>query len=1021
MSTAQGELFVIGVDVGGTNTDAVCLQGSHVVASSKVPTTENVTDGLKQALSNVITESRQSLGRDVPVSRINIGTTHFVNAVIQRKGLTPVSVMRLCGTSSRLMEPFIDFPLDLKQIVCASIHMVSGGYQYNGEEITPLDEDEIIGCIQTIRANGINNVVVCGIFSPVNPAQELKVAELFSAHHPSASVTLSHQVGQLSLLERENASVLNECLKPLCARTVATFAHTLAELGLNCPFFLTQNDGTVISSDQALKFPVHTFSSGPTNSMRGAAKLSGVGDGIVVDIGGTSSDVGFLQGGFPKEASTKVKVGGVNTNFQMPDVVCKGLGGGSLVRFSEADGQITSLTVGPDSVGYLLSKEAKIFGGQTLTASDIAVAAGMASFGDPAKVGGLPSDLVQKAVDEIHDMLEDLIDQVKLSAADVPVVIVGGGSILVDEKRGLKGTSKVIKPPHYQVANAIGAALSQVSGVWDTVVSLDRMTREEAVQEIKQQAKQIAVERGAQPDSVQITEVTIVPLAYITNNATRIKVKAVGDLTVKDPTVRAQASAGIASHEMVEDHKPISDSHTDKPEARTSQETTNLPAPPPSEPTLALPDHQVDPATGEWILSEFDVECIAIGAGILGCGGGGSPHLGLLIARKVLQEGKKIRVIAPERLGLTPELTGLVVPIAFMGAPGVFIEKLQAGFESTRAIECIQQVAQAAFGDRIPDNIDGVQVKRDNGVVYVDDFPKVGSGSTPPSPPAGCKVVALMSAEIGGTNAMEPLATAAMLDLPVVDCDGMGRAFPELQMIIHSIYGHPLCPSGLVDDKGRRAVTFSAESNKHLENHFRAVAADMGCQGALAIAPLSPEIVKKHTIHYSVSRACQLGRAVLQAKRDKSSPIEVILKHENGKLLITGKICDLSRVITGGFARGKLIVEGTGPEYNGQELEIEFQNENLVARRISKDHSEVVATTPDLISIVDADLGHPISTEELRYGLRVAVLVLASPPLLRSQRALSVVGPRAFGYDLEFTPRADMAEYVLNAPIPPLP
>ncbi|XP_022083172.1 uncharacterized protein LOC110975213 [Acanthaster planci] len=1002
MPTANGELFVIGVDVGGTNTDAVCLQGSRVVATSKVPTTENVTDGLREALCNVLSESRQILGQDVPVSRINIGTTHFVNAVIQRTDLTPVAVIRLCGTASHMMEPFIDFPLDLKQIVCASIHLVSGGYQYNGEEITPLDERELIGCIQDIRAKGISNVVVSGIFSPVNPAQELKVAELFAVHYPSAGVTLSHQVGQLSLLERENASVLNECLKPLCSRTVATFAQTLADLGLACPFFLTQNDGTVISSEQALKFPVHTFSSGPTNSMRGAASLSGVRDGIVIDIGGTSSDVGFLQGGFPKEASTKVKVGGVSTNFQMPDVVCKGLGGGSRIQFSLESGQITSLTIGPDSVGYLLNREAKIFGGQTLTTSDIAVAAGMASFGNPALVTDLPEDLVKKAVDKIHGTLEDVIDQVKLSATDVPVVIVGGGSIFVDEKRSLKGTSKVIKPPHYQVANAIGAALSQVSGLRDTVVSLDQMTREEALEEAKQQAKQAAIEHGAQPDSVQITEVTVTPLAYVTNNATRIKVKAVGDLSMREPiTVAAYDAPPVTS---AVGKAVVAAPRGDAP----GQATANIPAPVPS---AALPDPQVDPVTGEWILSAFDVECIAIGAGILGCGGGGDPHLGLLSALKMLREGKKIRIISPERLGSTPELTGLVAPVAFMGAPGIAIEKLKVGREFTQAVECIQQLVQAGYGDRVPDSIEGVPVKGDSGVVYIDDFPKVGSSSASLAPPAGSKVVALMSAEIGGTNGIEPLVVGAMLNLPVVDCDGMGRAFPELQMIAHSIYGHPLCPSVLVDDKGRRAVTFKAESNKHLEDHFRAVVAEMGCQGVLAIAPLSPDTVKKYTIHHSVSRACKLGRAVMQAK--KSSPIDVILEHENGICLITGKICDVARGITGGFTRGRLLVEGTG-QSTGQQLEVEFQNENLVARSVGKDHSKVLATTPDLIAIVDADLGHPISTEELRYGLRVAVLVLASPPLLRSQKALDVVGPRAFGYDLEFTP---VAEYVLHTPI----
>ncbi|XP_071787711.1 uncharacterized protein [Asterias amurensis] len=1007
-------MLVIGVDVGGTNTDAVCLRGIDVVASRKVPTTENVTSGLKQALAEILRDVEDSLGPDALISRVNIGTTHFVNAVIQRKGLTPVAVIRLCGTASLMMEPFIDFPEDLKQILCASTHLVNGGYQFNGEEITPLDEDELIGCIQTLRANGINNVVVSGIFSSVNPAQEIRVGELLHAHHPSVSVTLSHTVGHLSILERENASVLNECLKTLCARTVTTFASTLEELGLTCPIYLTQNDGTILSWEQALRYPTLSFSSGPTNSMRGAARLSGIENGIVVDIGGTSSDAGYLQGGFPKEASTKVKVGGVNTNFQMPDIICEGLGGGSCIRYKEEKGQIISLTIGPDSVGYLLNKESRVFGGATLTSSDIAVAAGLTSFGDPGQVADLPDDLINKAVDRIHEILEDLIDQVKLSPDDVPVIIVGGGSVLVDEKRQIKGVSRIIKPPHYQVANAVGAALSQVSGVRDTVVSLDQTTREAALEEAKQQAKLVAVEHGAQPDSVKITQVTVTPLAYLPGSAVRIKVKAVGDLMTgieSSGKMTDTASLVNASESLKKILDTNSKAATPK-DATIKQASSVVPSPSPA-PSSKLPEPNVDPITGEWLLSEYDVECIAIGAGILGCGGGGSPNLGRLNALKILKEGKKIRVIAPTRIGSTPALTGLVSPVGFMGAPGIMIEKLERGTEYTDAVECQRQVLQAGYMDQIPDKIDGVEVKRDNGVVYVDDYP-IETASAGSRPTAVSNVVAVMSCEIGGTNAMVPFMVAAKLDLPVVDCDGMGRAFPELQMFAPAIFNHPLYPCVLTDEKRRRAVTFRAETSKDLENHFRRVVGEMGCQGALALSPLSRDAVLSHTVLHSVSRACQLGQAVLRAKRDKTPPIDAILKHENGVLLITGKIVDVSTAITGGFSRGQLRVEGTG-ESKGQELQVDFQNENLVARRMDNGDHEVLATTPDLITIVDADSGQPISTEELRFGLHVAVLVLASPPLLRTQRALEVVGPRAFGYDLEFKP---VAEYTSHHPIP---
>ena len=278
-----------------------------------------------------------------------------------------------------------------------------------------------------------------------------------------------------------------------------------------------------MSIEYAKKYPVLTIASGPTNSLRGAAYLSGILDGIVVDVGGTTTDVGVLSKGFPRESSSAAEMGGVRTNFRMPDLIAIGLGGGSLVSRDTKP-----VTVGPQSVGYKIHTEALIFNGNTLTTTDIAVAAGTAELGDASKVKDLDQELIKETVGVITSMVEEVIDKMKVSAEDVPVIIVGGGSILIPGK--LKGASEVIKPEHFEVANAIGAAIAQVSGSIDGVFDITAKGRDAVIEDVKNAAKAEAVKAGADEATVEVVELEEIPLAYLPSNAIRFRVKAVGDL-----------------------------------------------------------------------------------------------------------------------------------------------------------------------------------------------------------------------------------------------------------------------------------------------------------------------------------------------------------------------------------------------------------------------------------------------------------------------------------------------------------
>ena len=508
----------IGIDVGGTNTDAVVMDGVNVVTTTKTPTTENVTDGIVSALRGVVENSNLDVGS---IDGVMIGTTHFTNAMVERRRLEPTACIRLGLPATVCLPPLVDWPGDLAAVLGNHTYLAHGGHEFDGREISAFDSDEVRNIAKDIKSKGINAIAISSVFSPVNSEFETKAAEVVQDVLPDANITLSSMIGRIGLLERENAAVMNACLRNLAVATVSGFKEALSAMNISAPFFISQNDGTLMNADFAADYPVLTFASGPTNSMRGAAFLSDLKDAIVVDVGGTTTDVGVLQQGFPRVAATAVSIGGVRTNFRMPDTLSIGLGGGSII-------QENPIKVGPQSVGFELTQKAQVFGGSVLTATDIAVAGGLASVGDQDHVSKIDSTLIKNIIGQIQEMVSVAVDRMKTSASLVPAVIVGGGSILIQDQ--IEGTSEIVKPNHYSVANAIGAAIAQVGGETDRVFSLAEMSRDEALAEAKTEATDRAVSAGAQADTIEIVDVEEVPLAYLPGNATRIMVKAVGDL-----------------------------------------------------------------------------------------------------------------------------------------------------------------------------------------------------------------------------------------------------------------------------------------------------------------------------------------------------------------------------------------------------------------------------------------------------------------------------------------------------------
>ncbi len=357
-----------------------------LLARFKSPTTPDVSTGIRNALDGLVqTHPDLDLGA---IRYAMLGTTHCTNAVIELRNLNNVGLIRVGAPSTLAILPFVEWPDDLRAAINGRFEVVEGGFEYDGQAARPLDEAAVRRAAESF-AGKVDSVAVSGAFSPVDPSHEQRAGailqEVLGADIP---VTYSYEIGSVGLIERENAAILNAALVEAAKVAAGGFQQALHDHGINARMFFSQNDGTLMALDYAIRYPILTVASGPTNSIRGAAFLSGLQDAIVVDVGGTSTDVGILVKGFPRESSVAVNVGGVHTNFRTPDLLSIAVGGGTRVVVGD------ELRIGPASVGYRLLTEARIFGGDVLTLSDAAVAAGRVSFGDPSKVADLDPALV---------------------------------------------------------------------------------------------------------------------------------------------------------------------------------------------------------------------------------------------------------------------------------------------------------------------------------------------------------------------------------------------------------------------------------------------------------------------------------------------------------------------------------------------------------------------------------------------------------------------------------------------------
>ena len=503
---------IAGIDVGGTNTDAVLVRDGDIVERAKVPTTADVREGIFAALSRV--------KHDYTIERVHIGTTAFTNALIERQNLQAAAAIRIGSPVSEALPPMIDWPDDLRRAVNILTFFVAGGREYDGRPIRAIDRDEISSVARTLAARGISQVGLTAVFGTSYPEDEIQIAEWLRSENPALQVTLSHQIGRFGILERENATLLNAMLRPLAERTVAGF-----QAAVPANLFISQNDGTAMRAESAAQLPIFTVASGPTNSLRGAGLLASLAEAIVIDVGGTTTDVGVLRGGYPQPAGLDLSIAGVRTNFRMPDLCSIGVGGGSLV-------DAVTGAVGPQSVGFRITDEALVFGGHQLTLTDVAVAAGRADIGKRALVRHLDSKVIARVDEHLRVRLSRLLENYDRLDRHLPIILVGGGAPLVLHLLRELGR-QVESPFDAAVANAYGAAMAQVGGEANLTFP-STVPRKDALAKAEADAHRRAEAAGARPGTTRTVELEDAALTYLASEALKVHARVVGDIGESD-------------------------------------------------------------------------------------------------------------------------------------------------------------------------------------------------------------------------------------------------------------------------------------------------------------------------------------------------------------------------------------------------------------------------------------------------------------------------------------------------------
>lgn len=953
--------YIIGIDVGGTNTDAVLLCDGKIIASAKTQTTTNINIGIAETINKVLESSK------VPKEQIHyimIGTTHLLNATLQNR-LSKVAAIRLGLPATTAIPPCTGWPSEIEKNVKALSYIINGGYEYDGKPISDLNKEQLIQIANELKEKNIDHVAITGVFSHINPTQENDAAKIIKEKNPNVKISLSHELGGLGLLERENATILNTALLPLYQNVCNEIQTTLDELGLNhAKICLSHNDGTIdpietlTDNTNNQQKPIFTFNAGPVNSLRGAACIAkelGIDDLIVADIGGTSTDVGIIRNGALIEENNFYTVAGIPLNLPSIRTKSIGLGGGSIIK-KNSD---STIAIGPESVSNRLMQEAICFGGKTFTATDIAVLKGRIK-NDAIKItSNIYSEKEIEDMDNIlHKKLAAIIEETWLSTQQKPknLMLVGGGSYLFDRQKLLHllkdKISNIIIPENAHVANALGAAQGEISGTHTQHFDFEKKDRQQAINEVYSAAVDKAIKKGADPKSIKIKFRHEDEIQYVPGKQTLVTVKVSGNVKKSAQKENKPASTKIKEQQIASPptHN-IRNNVALPPEIPPSMNTVHA-----AEPAVQIKSAKKD----DTLMTHEKIKDKAIGHGILGSGGGGDTRLPAFMVNDCIKNGKEIKIISLESIADDE----VIICFGIMGSPSVTEEKLPSKEEITKAIIKIQE--------------------------YLKTQPQIH----------GKKITAVINMEIGGANGLIPLVAAAELGLPVADGDCMGRALPEIKMVTpimtNSIQKHIAV---LANATSHHLIT--AESAGQLEQLAREKTDQMGGITFIAYMPMLGKTAKAVCIPGTHSVAEKIG-AIFNNHNNNNNMMASLneylktTEYKEMKEEFSGRIGEVKQVIKNAYTVGGVICTND----NDEEVEVIFKNEYLKLRKKLKNgYYEDIVTAPNLIVITDSETRQAISCSQLKYGQCVRIFSLKAPSQLLTTNAEKVVGPKAYNLD----------------------
>ncbi len=983
------ELYCIGVDVGGTNTDAALLRNGKVLASAKSTTTEDITSGIINSINKILQDVDI---KNCHIHHITFGTTHLLNALLLRK-LDKVMAIRLGAPASDGTPPFCGWPHienSITEHVYHSSVMSGGGFEYSGKEITKIDNHHLETLAQNALDKGINAVAICGIFSPIKPEQENQAAEIMSRANNKLNISLSHRIGGLSILERENANILNASLHTQFQKLCDSFTNIAQHLKLpHSPrIFLAKNDGTVqelFVGNTTEGLPILSLNAAISNSMQGASLLcSEINDAIVIDVGGTSTDLGVILNNRVLDYNNDYHIEGVKVKLPSLLVQSIALGGGTLIN---TNGNQVSLHT--ESVGSQLETKAMVFGGEQLTVTDIAVALNPSvTIGDASNLNKLDKNTLDKANHLIHDRLVSAVKKLLGSLRVKPktLIMVGGGAILFDHsllKEMFNGLVDVIHlPQHYSSVNAIGSALAKMTGQHvELFLNKDKETKDLVISEAKIKAIKNLVAQGADSLTAKIHSIKEIPIPYLPNNPTQLIITATGTVAQRQRIPLIESEESSSHNHRLDQLLPnniapikIGVDDTEYQLLSKSQHYT-LPALSPRAP-IKNPDIKTE-------LTVQQVDDIALGAAYLGSGGGGDPSWTALMTKNTIQKGHKVHLVDVNQI----KDDAVVALVGYIGSPAIAAEKSCGATEVKNAI--LNMEAHL-----------------------------------------GRKLDAVIPVEAGGGNALSPFSAAAELGLPVIDGDFMGRAFPGAHYLTSVIFGDTIKDKNVLHNivfsmsTGSESAVFKSDFVKTQSATAYQHATEMGGAAICVYSPMSGEQVKRLCIQGTLSTAGKIGRAIRLAQEAGTDILtglnECLATTNYGKAecLFTGEIIECpDHDIVNSQNKGSILLENT----LGERIEVGFCNEFLIAKTVKKvfGQKDYDVRVPDILTLVDQYTMQPIFAQDVRFGQQVTLISIRGPELLYSEQAAFLFGEKAFDTEslLKHQKKMGPALAKINSPV----